>query len=409
MRRSDFLAVVVTFCLSTMYGIKADKAAAAVPASSPTSAPSRGYFKSDRTMEDIKEAETALKENWRNEAETAGNRFKTGTYTDVNGAVWKYGLTLPAKVEAGVKCPLFVGNTGWVLAMSESQAQHPCYVLNCYMPASVFEPTTTGFKADRDYKSVTAAAIKAVVDKLLAENPSMDASRIYIEGASKFGTLAWISAYNYPDTYAAIVPSVAALDISKTLVIAQRKIGIWMYYGVRDGGEVDTILKKSPHGRGHPHIYKALHDAGYDCMMTVFTHGDHHEYGFSDSLKNPQWNDFTRLRKWLFTQKKSPADWPIIPGSVSALAAVGQPFGYQITASNGPKTFGAVLTIEHAERADGSIAKPDRDLPRGLTLAANAGVLSGTPGEAGRFFIRLTATNDRGAGMSSLFLTIKDR
>ena len=31
MRRSDFLAVVVTFCLSAMYGIKADEAAAATP------------------------------------------------------------------------------------------------------------------------------------------------------------------------------------------------------------------------------------------------------------------------------------------------------------------------------------------------------------------------------------------
>ena len=28
---------------------------------------------------------------------------------------------------------------------------------------------------------------------------------------------------------------------------------------------------------------KALRDAGYDCLMTVYTHGDHHEYGFSDS------------------------------------------------------------------------------------------------------------------------------
>jgi hypothetical protein len=298
---------------------------------------------------------------------------------------------------------------GWALAMSQSQTRYPCYILNCYMPESLFKPKKTGFDAPADYKSVTAAAIKAVIDKLLAGNPSMDASRVYIEGASKFGTLAWISAYNYPDTYAAIVPSVAACDISKARVIAQRKIGIWMYYGVLDGGEVDAILKQSRHGRSHPHIYKALCDEGHDCMMTVFARGDHHEYGFSDSLTNPQWNDFTQLRKWLFAQKKRPADSPIISGAVAALAVVGQPFSYQITASNGPKTFDAVRTIEHAERADGLVMKPDHDLPQGLTLDPQAGVLSGTPAEAGRFFLRLTATNDRGVGMSTLLLTVKDK
>ena len=403
------VTVLGMFCVWTQFGVTGDKARAAAPASSPASISDQGYCRSERTMDDIKEAEAALKEQWRNEAKTAGNRFKSGTYLDPNGYVWKYGMTLPAKMEAGVKYPLFIGNMGWALAMSESQAQYPCYILNCSMPETLFRPTQTGFDAPRDYKSVTAAAIKAVIDKLLAEDPSIDASRVYIEGASKFGALAWISAYNYPDTYAAIVPSVAGLDISKAFVVGQRKIGIWMYYGVLDGGEIDVTLKKSPHGRTHPHIDKALRDAGYDCVMTVYTHGDHHEYGFSDSLKNPQWNDFTQLRKWLFAQKKSPADWPVISGAVAAHAAIGQPFSYKITASHGPQTFGAVLTIEHAERPDGSVMKPDQDLPKGLTLDPKTGVLSGTPGEAGRFFIRLTATNDKGVGVSTLLLAVKDR
>lgn len=81
----------------------------------------------------------------------------------------------------------------------------------------------------------------------------------------------------------------------------------------------------------------------------------------------------------------------------------------RLTAGHGPKTFGAVLAIEHAEHADGSVMKPDHDLPRGLTLDPKTGVLSGTPGEAGRFLIRLTATNDQGVGVSTLLLTVKDR
>lgn len=403
------VTVLGIFCLRMQFGVAADKAGSTAPASRPASMSNRGYFRSERTMEDIKEAEAALREKWRNETKSAGGRFKSGTYTDPSGYVWNYGLTLPTTMKAGVEYPLFIGEAGWALAMADSQAEYPCYILNCPMPETLFKRTKTGFAPPRDYKSVTAAAVKAVIDKLLAENPSMDAARVYIEGASKFGTLAWISAYNYPDTYAAIVPSVAALDISKALVVGQRKIGVWMYYGVLDGGEVDATLTKSPYGRTHPHIYKALRNAGHGCMMTVYTHGDHHEYGFSDSLKNPQWNDFSQLRKWLFAQKKPASERPIISGVVAAPATAGQPFHYTITASRGPTTFGAVLTIEHAERADGSVLKPDHDLPKGLAFDAKTGVLSGTPGESGRFFIRLTATNDQGVGASTLLLTVNER
>ena len=74
-----------TTCLSTIHGLAVEKAAAAASASLPASGSDRGYFRSERTMEDIKEAEAALKEKWRNEAKTAGSRFKSGTYTDPNG------------------------------------------------------------------------------------------------------------------------------------------------------------------------------------------------------------------------------------------------------------------------------------------------------------------------------------
>src|SRR5512138_3550399 len=69
---------------------------------------------SDRTMDDIKESEAAMLQQWRKESAAAGPRFKGGgAYTDVNGARWKYGLTQPARTEPGVKYPLFIGNTGW--------------------------------------------------------------------------------------------------------------------------------------------------------------------------------------------------------------------------------------------------------------------------------------------------------
>ena len=68
-----------------------------------------------------------------------------------------------------------------------------------------------------------------------------------------------------------------------------------------------------------------------------------------------------------------------------------------------------MITVEHAEGADGTIAKPPSELPKGLTLDAKIGVISGTPKEAGRFFIRTGAANDKGTGLSTLMLTIKEK
>ena len=67
---------------------------------------------SDRTMEDINEAEAALKAQLKKEVSAAANRFKSGAWTDVNGAVWKYGFTVPSKMEPGARYPRFIGNTG---------------------------------------------------------------------------------------------------------------------------------------------------------------------------------------------------------------------------------------------------------------------------------------------------------
>ena len=379
--------------------IAADPGATTAPA-----AAGAVMFISDRTMNDITDAEAATKSQWQKEsAASGGRRSVSGTYTDFNGLVWRYGLTLPEKVEPGVKYPLFVGQSqACALATSSSQAQYPCYTLSCWCPA--------GFELSApDWKSVTASAYKVVVDTLIAKYPNIDTSRISVQGASRFGAISFLSACEYPDTYAAIMPSVGGVDISKSLAIASRKIGIWMFYGVLDGGDVETALKKSPYGRSSPHIFKALRDAGYDCKLTVYTQGVHHEYGLTDSPVNPDWNDFTRLRQWLFEQKKPTPTWPIINSPTTALATVGDPFSYTITASNAPRSFNAVLLVEHAETATGAITTPPQNLPKGLSFDSQTGIISGTPQEAGRFFITLNATSEKGTGITTLALTIKQK
>ena len=97
--------------------------------------------------------------------------------------MWKYGLTLPAKVEPGVKYPVFIGNMGWTLATNDSQAQYPCYVLGVPAPQTLLKakPDGKGYDAPTDYKTVIAAAYKAVLEKVLGEYPNMDPSCVWVE------------------------------------------------------------------------------------------------------------------------------------------------------------------------------------------------------------------------------------
>ncbi len=79
---------------------------------------------------------------------------------------------------------------------------------------------------------------------------------------------------------------------------------------------------------------------------------------------------------------------PVVTSASSASGRVGDPFTYQITASNEPTSFRA------------------QDLPAGLSLDETSGVLSGVPMEAGSFDVTLFALNAAGAGSAVLTVTI---
>lgn len=79
---------------------------------------------------------------------------------------------------------------------------------------------------------------------------------------------------------------------------------------------------------------------------------------------------------------------PVMTTAASAEAKQGVPFSLKITASNHPRTFGAI------------------GLPAGLTLNATTGVISGIPAASGNANITLTATNGAGTSTRALALTI---
>ena len=88
---------------------------------------------------------------------------------------------------------------------------------------------------------------------------------------------------------------------------------------------------------------------------------------------------------WSFSTR-SPL--PAITSAPSAVATVGQPFNYQITATNNPTSFGAT------------------GLPAGLSVNTTSGLISGTPTTAGNAIINLSAANSAGSGSATLRLTI---
>jgi len=79
---------------------------------------------------------------------------------------------------------------------------------------------------------------------------------------------------------------------------------------------------------------------------------------------------------------------PVITSGMSAITLEGQPFFYQITATNAPTSYDAT------------------GLPAGLTVDTGTGLISGTPFVSGTFAINLSATNTAGTGTALLTLVV---
>ncbi|MDA0214584.1 MAG: glycosyl hydrolase family 18 protein, partial [Planctomycetota bacterium] len=81
---------------------------------------------------------------------------------------------------------------------------------------------------------------------------------------------------------------------------------------------------------------------------------------------------------------------PVITSLTTVTARVGQPFVYQITATNSPTSFGAT------------------GLPAGMAISSSTGLISGTTVISGNFTIQLQATNAGGNGSATLALAVSN-
>jgi T5SS/PEP-CTERM-associated repeat protein/autotransporter-associated beta strand protein len=79
---------------------------------------------------------------------------------------------------------------------------------------------------------------------------------------------------------------------------------------------------------------------------------------------------------------------PVITSATGASGTQGQPFNYQITATDSPTSFGAT------------------PLPGGLSINTTTGIISGIPSAIGSFDVVISAANATGTGSATLTLTI---
>ena len=86
----------------------------------------------------------------------------------------------------------------------------------------------------------------------------------------------------------------------------------------------------------------------------------------------------------------TPMSPPVVTSVLTATAATGEPFTYQIAATNTPGGYAAT------------------GLPDGLTLDPATGLVTGTPTTAGTSNVTLSATNTGGTGTAVLVLTVGD-
>lgn len=144
--------------------------------------------------------------------------------------------------------------TNWgpqYFASEENQAIQQAYVLAPQTPKPMRWASTT--LASYDYATTPSTpsmtALLHVIDKLVAENPNIDATRIYMTGLSRGGQGVWNAMIQRPELFAAAVPIAGSADPKQAVTIMS--IPTWAFHGDSDSVTsvdftremVDAIIK----------------------------------------------------------------------------------------------------------------------------------------------------------------------
>lgn len=231
--------------------------------------------------------------------------YERKSFTSQDGTELNYRLLTPPENAHGKKFPLviFLHGAGERGCDNEKQLTHgaqmflnpvnrenfPAYVLFPQCPEKkywAFPGRPKSFSDMSAEKEITPIllAVKELIDCYL-ENPSVDASRVYIMGLSMGGMATFDLVSRYPELFAAAIPICGAADTKR--LAAAKGVKWRIYHGDAD----PTVPVEASRA-----AYRALKDAGIKVEYIEFP-------GCAHASWTPAFNQ-PDFMKWLFKQKK---------------------------------------------------------------------------------------------------------
>jgi predicted peptidase len=129
--------------------------------------------------------------------------------------------------------------------------------------------------------------IKAITDHLI-KTEHIDPSRVYLTGLSMGGFGTWDTAFEYPDTFAAIAPICGGAGVRWVTASRLKTMPAWIFHGDKDG----AVPVENSHK-----IHDALQKLGAPVKLTLYPGIGHDSW--TATYDNPEfWT-------WLFAQKRS--------------------------------------------------------------------------------------------------------
>jgi len=129
--------------------------------------------------------------------------------------------------------------------------------------------------------------VKALTDHLI-KTLRIDTSRVYLTGLSMGGFGTWETAFEYPDTYAAIAPICGGAGVRWVTAERLKHLPAWIFHGDKDTAVPVAYSQK---------IYDALKKIDAPVKLTLYPEVGHDSW--TQTYANPE------FWEWLFAQKRA--------------------------------------------------------------------------------------------------------
>ena len=128
--------------------------------------------------------------------------------------------------------------------------------------------------------------VKAVTDHLI-KTERIDPNRVYLTGLSMGGFGTWDTAFEYPDTYAAIAPICGGAGVRWIMTERIKHLPAWIFHGDKDSAVPVEFSHK---------MHDALKKIGAPVKLTIYPGIGHDSW--------TQTYDTPEFWSWLFEQKR---------------------------------------------------------------------------------------------------------